>query len=84
MKIIKKLESTKVVAEGTDAMLATKHLGWNCASCTKNLEKLQGRKAAYYAWNRMPFRDPVDHISRVGPGFSRMLASVNPEQIQAR
>jgi hypothetical protein len=27
----------------------------------------------------MPYRDPADRIARISPGFSRMLATVQPE-----
>ena len=66
--------------EGDDAMLSRKPLGgYSCASCEKGLEQLLGRKADHHAWNRMPYRDPADRIARVGPGFSRMLSTVQPE-----
>jgi hypothetical protein len=70
--------------EGDDALLARKPLGgWSCASCEKGLEKLHGRIAPYMTWNKMPYRDPADRIARVGPGFSRMLATVQPETMAA-
>mmetsp|Transcript_32449 Transcript_32449/g.32152 ORF Transcript_32449/g.32152 Transcript_32449/m.32152 type:complete len:183 (-) Transcript_32449:28-576(-) len=71
--------------DGEDAMLAKKPLGgWSCASCEKQLEKLAGRVANYQPWNKMPHRDPADRIARAGPGFSRMLATVNPEMLSNR
>lgn len=70
---------------GEDAMFAKKPLGgWSCASCETNLEKLKGIAAAYYSWNKMPYRDPNDRIARAGPGFSRMLATIQPETINSR
>lgn len=70
---------------GEDAMFAKKPLGgWSCASCETNLEKLKGIAAAYYSWNKMPYRDPNDRIARAGPGFSRMLATIQPEAINSR
>ena len=70
---------------GTDAMFAKKPLGgWSCASCETNLEKLKGIAAAYYSWNKMPYRDPNDRIARSGPGFSRMLATIQPEALNSR
>jgi chromosome segregation ATPase len=70
---------------GDDAMFAKKPLGgWSCASCETNLEKLKGISAAYYSWNKMPYRDPNDRIARAGPGFSRMLATIQPENIPSR
>ncbi|CAG9325152.1 unnamed protein product [Blepharisma stoltei] len=71
--------------DGEDAMLAKKPLGgWSCASCEKQLEKLAGKVANYQPWNKMPHRDPADRIARAGPGFSRMLATVNPEMLSNR
>lgn len=79
------IESFKERKEGDDAMLARKPLGgWSCASCEKNLETLMGRKAPYQPWAKMPYRDPADRIARVGPGFSRMLATVQPEMLSNR
>jgi chromosome segregation ATPase len=70
---------------GDDAMFAKKPLGgWSCASCETNLEKLKGISAAYYSWNKMPYRDPSDRIARAGPGFSRMLAGIQPDSINTR
>lgn len=43
-----------------------------------------GRKAPYQPWAKMPYRDPADRIARVGPGFSRMLATVQPEMLSNR
>lgn len=66
--------------EGDDALLSRKPLGgWSCASCEKGLEQLLGKKAAHTPWSRMPYRDPQDRIARVGPGFSRMLSTVQPD-----
>lgn len=84
-KQIREHETFKSIPEGEDAMLARKPLGgWSCASCQKELEKLIGKVAPYQAWNRMPYRDPADRISRAGPGFSRMLASIQPESLSNR
>lgn len=70
---------------GDDAMFAKKPLGgWSCASCETNLDKLKGMAAAYYSWNKMPYRDPNDRIARAGPGFSRMLATIQPEALASR
>ena len=71
--------------EGDDAMLSRKPLGgYSCASCEKGLEQLLGRKADNIPWQRMPYRDPADRIARVGPGFSRMLSTVQPELLSQR
>lgn len=84
-KLIKETESIKIVRDGEDAMLARKPLGgWSCASCQKDLEKLMGKIAPYQPWNRLPYRDPADRIARAGPGFSRMLATVQPEFLTSR
>ena len=84
-KLIRENFSSKVVKDGDDAMLARKPLGgWSCASCQKDLEKLMGKIAPYHAWNKMPYRDPADRIARVGPGFSRMLATVQAEGFTGR
>jgi DNA repair exonuclease SbcCD ATPase subunit len=84
-KLIRESETIKVVKDGEDAMLARKPLGgWSCASCQKDLEKLMGKIAPYHAWNKMPYRDPADRIARVGPGFSRMLATVQPDMLTGR
>lgn len=70
---------------GEDAMFAKKPLGgWSCASCETNLDKLKGIAAAYYSWNKMPYRDPNDRIARAGPGFSRMLATIQPDALNSR
>ena len=84
-KTIRETETFKAIPEGDDAMLAKKPLGgWSCASCQKDLEKLMGRAAPYQPWNRMPYRDPADRIAKAGPGFSRMLASIQPESFTNR
>lgn len=63
-----------------DAMFTKKPLlGMSCASCDKDIVNLNGKQADFYAWNKMPFRDPTERISRVGQGFSRMLANVKPD-----
>ena len=84
-KLIRDNETIKVIPEGNDAMLARKPLGgWSCASCQKELERLMGKIAPYQPWNKMPYRDPADRIARAGPGFSRMLATIQPESFTSR
>lgn len=84
-KLIKDHDTFKAIPEGDDAMLARKPLGgWSCASCQKELEKLAGKVAPYQHWNKMPYRDPADRIARAGPGFSRMLATIQPDSITNR
>lgn len=64
------------------AMLVRKPLhGWTCASCEKNIINLQGQIAAYNSWNKLPKRDPMDRIAKVGSGFSLMLTKLNPEKL---
>jgi hypothetical protein len=71
--------------ETDEAILTRKPLGGlSCASCEKGLEQTLGRRADHTPWNRMPYRDPTDRIARVGPGFSRMLSTVQPEFISQR
>ena len=66
--------------EGEDAMIARKYLGgWSCLSCEKALEKLKGRMSGHQSWNKMPKRDPTERIAKAGPGFSKMLATIQPD-----
>ena len=84
-KLIQEQDTIKTIPEGDDAMLARKPLGgWSCASCQKELEKLMGKVAPYQSWNKLPYRDPADRIARAGPGFSRMLATIQPEFLTNR
>ena len=49
-----------------DAMLTKKYVGpVNCASCEKGIINLQGMPAEYFAWKRLPFREPQERIARV-------------------
>jgi hypothetical protein len=67
--------------EEETAMLTKKPLGgWSCASCEKDLVNISGRIPGYQAWSKLPFRNPGDRIAKVGQGFSKMLALVNPSQ----
>lgn len=54
-------------------------LGYSCASCDKDITCLSGKPADYTPWSKMPYRDPNERISKVGQGFSRMLAQIKPE-----
>ena len=79
-QLSKLFEFVTAKRDGDDALLSRKPLGgWSCASCEKGLEQLLGKKAAHTPWQRMPYRDPQDRIARVGPGFSRMLSTVQPD-----
>ncbi len=65
-----------------DAMFTKKPLGgMSCASCEKDIINLQGRKADYLPWNKLPYRDPAERIARVGQGFSKMLSMINPDTL---
>ena len=67
--------------EEETALLAKKPLGgWSCASCEKDLVNISGRVPGYQAWSKLPFRVPGERIAKVGQGFSKMLALVNPNQ----
>lgn len=60
-----------------DAMFSKRHLGPQaCASCEKNLINMYGQQVDYYAWKRLPFRDPNERIAKYGKGFSKMLSDV--------
>ncbi len=49
-----------------DAMFSKRPIeGNSCASCEKHLTNMQGRKADYLPWNKLPFRDPSERIARV-------------------
>jgi len=49
-----------------DAMFTKKPFGpVNCASCEKDVVNLQGIKADFLAWKRLPERNPGDRIARV-------------------
>lgn len=63
-------------------MFSKKHLcGYSCASCEKGLTDLYGKKVEFMPWGRLPFRDPTERIARVGQGFSKMLAMINPDHL---
>jgi hypothetical protein len=52
-----------------DAMFTTKHLCKNptsCASCTKDVVDMYGKRVDYMPWGKLPFRDPSERIARVG------------------
>ena len=49
-----------------DAMFTKKYVGpANCASCEKGIVNLIGQPVDYYAWKRLPFREPSERIARV-------------------
>ena len=63
-----------------DAMFTTKPLGGtSCASCTKDVINLQGKRVDNLPWGKLPYRDPSERIARVGQGFSKMLSLINPD-----
>jgi hypothetical protein len=50
-----------------DAMFTKKPLGGSsCASCERNIINLQGHMAEFYAWKKLPFREPNERIARYG------------------
>jgi hypothetical protein len=62
-----------------DAMFSRKPLGgFSCASCEKGLTNLYGKRVDFITWGKLPFRDPSERIARVGQGFSKMLAMIDP------
>jgi hypothetical protein len=83
--LIKNLESGRGKPEGDDAMLAKKPLeGWSCASCEKKLETLTGRIAGHSPWRKLPLRDASERILKAGPGYSRMLSTMQVESLKTR
>ena len=47
-------------------MFTKKYVGpANCASCEKGIVNLIGQPVDYYAWKRLPFREPSERIARV-------------------
>ena len=67
------------MGDADDAMGAKKQLGFTCISCEKNLVNLEGKKADYTSWGKMPYRDPGERMLRVGHGFSKMLSQLKPD-----
>lgn len=64
------------------AMIAKRPLqGWACASCEKDIINLQGQINAYNSWNKMPLRENGDKMSKLGIGFSKILSSLNSENL---
>ena len=59
-----------------DAMFSRKNPGFTCMSCEKNIINMEGRKADYNNWGKLPFRDPSERMLRVGHGFSKMLGAL--------
>jgi len=35
----------------------------------------------FKAWSSLPFRDPAERMNKAGQGFSKMLSSMNAEQL---
>lgn len=53
-------------AHEDDAMFTKKYVGpVDCASCDKGIVNLNGLRAEYTNWNRLPFREPTERIARV-------------------
>lgn len=65
-----------------DGMFTKKHIGpMACASCEKGLTNLQAQQADYHVWKKLPFRDPAERIARYGPGFSKILSHMRPNDM---
>ena len=39
--------------------------GLACASCEKDVFNMNGRKADFIPWGKLPYRDPSERIARV-------------------
>lgn len=64
-------------------MFTRKSLGpANCASCDKNLHNILGEKVEFSPHKKMPFRETHERIARYGQGFSRMLSTVQPTNVE--
>lgn len=60
-----------------DAFFSKKQLGeWACASCEQNIETSQHKHRVHQSWNKLPQRDPPERLSKVGPGFSKLLSTL--------
>ena len=83
--MIKNLESGKLKPEGDDAMLARKPLeGWSCGSCEKKLESLTGRIPSHSPWRKLPLRDASERMLKAGPGYSKMLSTLQLDNLRTR
>ena len=50
-----------------EAMVAKKPLGgWSCMNCQRNIVNMSATLAEYQVSGKMPYRDPVERISKVG------------------
>src|SRR6185503_3545750 len=66
-----------------DAMFTKKPLGGlSCASCERNITNLSGLMADFQPWKKLPFREPNERIARYGPGFSKILSMLRPDQME--
>lgn len=82
--LIKTQDYVKTKPEGDDAMLARKPLGgWSCASCEKKLDTLTGKVANHSPWGKMPYRDPSERILKAGPGYSKMLTTLQIDTLRS-
>lgn len=60
-----------------DAMFSKKPYGpVACASCDKGLINIQGMAVDYHVWNRLPFREQGERLSKYGAGFSHILSNM--------
>lgn len=83
--LVKNYDWGKFKPEGDDAMLARKPLGgWSCGSCEKKLEMLTGRVAEHSPWRKLPLRDSSERMLKAGPGFSKMLTTLQLDGLRSR
>ncbi|CAI2384524.1 unnamed protein product [Moneuplotes crassus] len=68
--------SREELGDTDDAMIAKKNLGFTCMSCEKHIINMEGKKAEFNNWGKLPYRDPSERMMRVGHGFSKMLNSI--------
>ena len=65
-----------------DGMFTKKHLSpATCAACEKNLVGISGMPAEHTNWKKFPFKENNERIARYAQGFSKMLSTMHPEQI---
>ena len=74
---MEKLDSQGGRGTEDDAMFSKKPYGpAACASCDKGLINIQGMAVDYHVWNRLPFREQGERLSKYGAGFSHILANM--------
>ena len=63
--------------KGDNWLLASKPVGFKCASCERYIGDLNNNRFEYLPWNKYPNRDNVEKPYRMGDGFSKMLKKLN-------